>query len=433
MKILVAADIFGETEDLRSLARSLDDHFLIVSPHAEPQARFTREAQAYAAFQAGGGLDAYVADLARALRRYRPDALVGFSAGATAAWIASADPACRNLRLAILFYGSRIRDFRHLRPCCPVRLYFAEHEEAFDAGRLARELAAAGMETEIFVGCRHGFMNPLSPGYDADARQVGLDLARSALTSVFPEVEPSTPVTGHRPLLPGTPHLERTGMPRCHLDHLAITAPCLEAGVEFVRRSLGVSPQVGGAHPRMGTHNHLLKLGERLYLEVIAVDPQAPRPNRPRWFRLDAPDPAQPIRLAAWIARTDDIQAAAGASPVPLGRVEAMSRGPLSWLITIPADGSLPLDGLAPTLIQWSAGGHPADMLKDSGCSLVRLEGFHPEAPKVDSVLAALGFEGEFRASPLPPGHTPYLVAHIRTPAGLRELRSSGADTRQPG
>jgi hypothetical protein len=99
-----------------------------------------------------------------------------------------------------------------------------------------------------------------------------------------------------------------------------------------------------------------------------------------------------------------------------------MSRGQLHWLITIPPDGSLPLDGVAPTLIQWPGHVHPTDTLRTTGCSLVRLEGFHAEAGKVRAVLARIGFKGTFSVSSLPLGVKPYLVAHIRTPTGLRQL-----------
>lgn len=215
-------------------------------------------------------------------------------------------------------------------------------------------------------------------------------------------------------------------MLRTYLDHIAITVPTLQSGVEYVRQVLGVSPQAGGEHPRMGTHNCLLKLGEKLYLEVIAVNPKAPPPGRPRWFQLDAPDPSQPIRLATWVARSDDIHAAATLAPLALGEVEAMSRGPLNWLITIPADGSLPLQGIAPALIQWSAGVHPAAGLPESGCSLLRLEGFHPEPAQVSQLLEAIGFAGDFQVSALPPGQKPYLVAHIQTPVGVRQLSAPG-------
>jgi hypothetical protein len=210
----------------------------------------------------------------------------------------------------------------------------------------------------------------------------------------------------------------------CRIDHITITAPSLAVGVEFVRRSLGVTPQVGGEHPRMGTHNCFVKLGEKVFLEIISVNPDAPRPDRPRWFQLDEPDSTRSVRLATWIARTDDIHAATASSPVSLGNVEPMSRGRLNWLITIPKDGSLPLQGVAPTLIQWPPGTHPADTLQDLGCSLIRLEGFHPQAEKVSSVLKSVGFQGEFSVSPLPPGERPYLVAHIQAPVGPRQLRA---------
>lgn len=212
-------------------------------------------------------------------------------------------------------------------------------------------------------------------------------------------------------------------MNRSQIDHLVITAPSLEPGVEYVRRTLGVNLQVGGEHVRMGTHNCLMKLGEKLYLEVIAIDPNAPHPDRPRWFRLDEPGPSQPIRLTTWIARTENIESAASASPIPLGKIEPMSRNGMHWRITLPADGSLPLNGIAPTLIQWSAGVHPATKLPESGCQLTRLEGFHPEAGKIVGMLDAIGFEGAFHVFEPDSGQKPFLVAHIKTPTGMKRLK----------
>jgi hypothetical protein len=209
------------------------------------------------------------------------------------------------------------------------------------------------------------------------------------------------------------------------LDHLVITAPSLAAGVDYVRDLLGVAPQPGGRHPRMGTHNALLKLGESAYLEVIAVDPEAPAPDLPRWFRLDrTPSPAP--GLAAWVARTDAIEAAAALSPV-FGRVEPMTRGALGWRITLTGHGELPFDGIAPLLIQWDPGPHPASLLADSGCALVGLEGFHPQAAAVAELLRGLGCGDGPTLAPTVPGRPPRLVAHIRTPAGLRALPSPGA------
>ena len=213
-------------------------------------------------------------------------------------------------------------------------------------------------------------------------------------------------------------------MLRSHIDHLVVTAPSLAIGVEYVREALGVALEPGGEHTSMGTHNCLLKLGDTVFLEVLCVNPAAPAPNRPRWFQLDEADSAGEPRLASWVVRTTDIKAALAASPVVSGFVTPMNRGELNWLITLPRNGSLPLQGVAPTLIQWQ-GTHPAGALKDSGCSLLRLEGFHPRAEKVRALLLAVGFQGEFSVSALPPGERAHLVAHIQTPAGPRVLPPS--------
>lgn len=211
-------------------------------------------------------------------------------------------------------------------------------------------------------------------------------------------------------------------MPRCLIDHITVTAPTLEAGAEFVRQTLGVAPQLGGEHPRMGTHNLLLRLGDSLFLEVISSNPNAPSPARPRWFALDTLRPNSPAVLSAWVARTPDIHATASACPEALGNIEAMSRGALNWLITIPNDGGLPLSGIAPALIEWQTKEHPASKLQDHGLSLAKLELFHPEPERISRLLRSLGLEGPLSVSLPPGGRAACMVAHINTPQGLRLL-----------
>src|ERR1700710_1969778 len=72
------------------------------------------------------------------------------------------------------------------------------------------------------------------------------------------------------------------------LDHLTVVALTLEQGVEHIRRCLGVVVPSWGAHPLMGTHNCLMRLGEAVFLEIIAADPAA-TPQRTRSLALDAP------------------------------------------------------------------------------------------------------------------------------------------------
>ena len=78
-------------------------------------------------------------------------------------------------------------------------------------------------------------------------------------------------------------------MARATLDHIVVAAATLERGEDYVEARLGARPRRGGRHVAMGTHNSLLKLGDRVYLEVIAIDPEGTTPARPGWFGLDAP------------------------------------------------------------------------------------------------------------------------------------------------
>jgi Glyoxalase-like domain len=208
----------------------------------------------------------------------------------------------------------------------------------------------------------------------------------------------------------------------CELDHLVVTAPTLAAGLKWVEETLGVTPQPGGEHQRMGTHNALLRLGDKAYLEVIAPNPAAPRPDRPRWFELDRMAPDARPRLATWVARTTDIQSATVSCSTELGEVETMSRGSLDWLITIPPDGRLPGGGVFPTLIEWKTREHPPARLADQGCALRLLELFHPEPKMLRELLTCLSVDDARLAVETTPRMQPYLVVHIGTRQGLREL-----------
>ena len=159
-------------------------------------------------------------------------------------------------------------------------------------------------------------------------------------------------------------------------DHLVVAAKTLDEGAAWVESKLGATPVPGGKHPVMGTHNRLLFIGPGRFLEVIAVDPDARDPGRPRWFDLDDPAmrarPARAPALIHWVERTDDMDAALRGYSQPV-EVLPLERGRYRWRIGVPVDGSRPGGGTLPTLIQWEGGLHPADALPDSG---IRLDAF---------------------------------------------------------
>jgi Glyoxalase-like domain len=201
------------------------------------------------------------------------------------------------------------------------------------------------------------------------------------------------------------------------LDHLVIAARTLEQGVIWLEDKLGVKMQVGGKHPLFGTHNALLKLGESTYLEVIAVDPDAPKPTRARWFELDTAHLLEQSKLIHWVARTGNLETQVQQFP-QLGRILEATRGNLSWQITVPDDGHLNFEGLIPTLISWR-GIHPTSQLERQNCKLLQLRGYHPEPQAVNDTLEQVGADALLEISKAPVAK---LSAIIQTPHGSVEL-----------
>ena len=208
---------------------------------------------------------------------------------------------------------------------------------------------------------------------------------------------------------------------RCEIDHLIVACAELGQGAAWLEAQLGVAPQPGGKHALMGTHNRLLRLGARLYLELIAIDPDAAAPQRPRWFDLDAAHVRARARetpfLLTWAARTRRIVEAVTQVP-GLGQVLALTRDRFAWRITVPDDGALQFGGVLPTLLQWDGDAHPADALEDRGCTLARLQLTHPAASSVLPLYRELRITGPVDLRPGPRA----LVAHIATPTGTVAL-----------
>jgi Glyoxalase-like domain len=211
------------------------------------------------------------------------------------------------------------------------------------------------------------------------------------------------------------------------VDHLVVTTPSLISGVEWVESVLGAAPARGGEHERMGTHNALLRLGASIYLEVIASNPDAAAPARPRWFELDRLTDRSKPQLATWVVRTDDIDSVVARCEYRFGQVEPMSRGAFKWLITIPPDGRLPGGGAIPTLIEWQSDEHPARGLEDLGLRLSRLEIFHPAPTNVSGMLRCLGLRDDDIPIEVSENQSSYLVAEIQTPGGTRTFGGSPA------
>ncbi|MCJ2066463.1 VOC family protein [Methylobacterium sp. J-088] len=213
---------------------------------------------------------------------------------------------------------------------------------------------------------------------------------------------------------------------RCdaYLDHLVVVAPDLAEGVAHIRDCLGLTMPEGGRHREMGTRNHLLRLGEAMFLEVIAVDPEAPAPPHARWFGLSDParvraDWESGRRLRGFVARTDDLDGVLAADPNLLGQAATMTRGGLSWRFGVRPDGAWPADGAAPYVLDWGPRGSPARTMPDLGARLDALVLTHPDPDAARQLHTALGL-----AEPpeIVQGDGPRWTARITTPSGSSAL-----------
>jgi hypothetical protein len=211
------------------------------------------------------------------------------------------------------------------------------------------------------------------------------------------------------------------------LDHLVVAARSLDEGVAWCEATLGVTPGPGGRHALMGTHNRLVNLSSdafpNSYLEIIAIDPEAPPPGRTRWYDLD--DEALQAALAEgpqlihWVARSSNLQAdlqALSTAGWDCGEAIHVERGELRWQISVRPDGRRLCGGVLPTLIQWESR-HPCD---DMLARAVRMQSLTVEGLP-EPVTSALKLEG---IGVLPKSPASRLKAVFSAPNGLVELAS---------
>lgn len=208
------------------------------------------------------------------------------------------------------------------------------------------------------------------------------------------------------------------------LDHLTVIAPTLAEGVAHVRECLDLDVPFGQRHVYMGSHNHLLQLGDAVYLEIVALDPDGRHPGRARWFGLDDPkqvrrDWEAGRRLRGWVARADRIDDILRGREAIFGRKVALPTDDPAFDFAIPDDGSLPWGGAAPSIIDRRAKPRSMATIADLGA---RLRGFSLEHPEAEAIAALLQDLRTERGPVVSHGPELRYRAQVETPGGLREL-----------
>ena len=208
------------------------------------------------------------------------------------------------------------------------------------------------------------------------------------------------------------------------LDHITVIAPTLTEGVSHVQESLDIEVPFGTHHDYMGTHNHRLQLGNNVYLEIVALDPAGSAPGRARWFGLDNQEKVRSDwdegrRLRGWVASTEAIESVLSTHGPLFGDKVSLPTDNPTFYFAIPKDGSLPLDGAVPSLIDHR--GDPTSMaeIPDLGARLRSFTLEHPDPAAIGALYRELSVDCPLE---IVPGSALRYRARIETPSGVREL-----------
>jgi Glyoxalase-like domain len=200
------------------------------------------------------------------------------------------------------------------------------------------------------------------------------------------------------------------------IDHLVYLCPDLSLAAAGIAAQTGVRPAFGGQHPGLGTHNALLSLAGRTYLEIIAPDPAQPRPAELPFGLGTVTQPG----LRAWAVAPDDLDtavrqaASAGFDyPAVVSRRRRTADGrELTWRMTTYPQP--PGDAVIPFLIDWGASEHPAGAAP-AGLGLDQFRVRSPEPDRLAALLRALGLDLTVEGA-----SEPALSAVLRGPQGQR-------------
>lgn len=188
------------------------------------------------------------------------------------------------------------------------------------------------------------------------------------------------------------------------VDHLLYASPDIDLGIAEIERLTGVRPVYGGQHLGLGTHNALISLGTRTYLEVIAPDPSQTVVSLTLPYGMGSlEEPA----LRAWAASPDAIETAARegrAAGIDYEDVTDHSRrtpdgGDVRWRMTTRKTE----DGLAviPFLIDWEGTTHPSERVP-GGVRLVQFRVLTPEPAGIERQLRAIGADVPVSSAAIP-------------------------------
>ena len=162
------------------------------------------------------------------------------------------------------------------------------------------------------------------------------------------------------------------------LDHIVFGSSTLQEGTEFVENILQAKLSDIGYHKDMGTHNRVIRISERVYLEVIAIDPKISNLNKRKWFNLDNSSLQSKLKkspqIIGYVIENNDMRINKYYDPFILA-----SRDNYKWQFAMPTFKNNILEnkiieaGIIPSLISWKSE-KPIYQMKTNQFELISFE-----------------------------------------------------------
>lgn len=176
--IIVIHEIYGLNQHMQGYCELLSSQgFDVICPDLLERERpfdYSQEDAAYRHFMENVGFTGAlykIKDILSDIKdEYQKFFILGFSAGATVAWLCSEEECVDGI---VGYYGSRIRNYAELAPRCPALLFFPLEEPSFNVDELISALESKNAEVHKFMG-EHGFSDPYHSKYHAESAQAAV-------------------------------------------------------------------------------------------------------------------------------------------------------------------------------------------------------------------------------------------------------------------
>ncbi|KGK88099.1 DeoR faimly transcriptional regulator [Desulfosporosinus sp. HMP52] len=188
--VIVLHEIYGINPHIKWVCKQyLESGYDVLCPDflkGKEFFNYNREGEAYQYFIEHIGFNSMTEEFEKILKKahsnYKRVYLLGFSVGATAAWLCSGLES--TVDGAICYYGSRIRDYEFINPKCPVLLIWAKEEKFFDVLELSNALKTKPFVSTHILDGKHGFSDPFSKNYNEQSQKTAQDLVSRFLSSL---------------------------------------------------------------------------------------------------------------------------------------------------------------------------------------------------------------------------------------------------------